>query len=126
MFGKWPACARWVAAPLQPPVQLVQNRAAYLANLKVPDSGLDRPPDMPLAAFPRRQLPLGDRGLLIHQPRYGHVGLGLAAHRSLLEQLAERDLRGPLGPAGLPQPASGPRSTHGLSVCAGGAPGVEP
>ena len=49
------------------------------------------------------RLPFGDRRLLIHQPRHGHVRLGLPASRSPFEQLAKGDLGGPLGLAGFPE-----------------------
>ena len=47
--------------------------------------------------------PVGDLGVPIHQLRHDGVSLGLAASRSLLEQLAKLDLRGPFGLTGLPQ-----------------------
>ena len=73
VFGERPARTGWVAAPLRPCIQLIQDGAAHLADLEVPERGLTGGPDIALVGFPRRQLPLGNRGVLIQQRRHGHV-----------------------------------------------------
>ncbi len=70
----------------------------------MPERRLDRPPDVPLEPVPGGQIPLGDLRIPVEQLGDGRTGLGLAPGRDLLEQLAELDLRGNLGLAGLPEP----------------------
>ena len=93
----------FIAAPPQLRVQEVEQGPSDLPDLQMPESRLDHPPDVDLVRLPGRQVPVGDLGVPIHQLRHGGVGLGLAASRGLLEQLAELDLRGPFGLTGLPQ-----------------------
>ena len=89
------------AAP-QLRVQEVEQGAAYLADLQVPESGLDHPPDVELVRLPGRQVPAGDLRIPVHELGHGGVRLGLASRRGLLKQLAELDLRRPFGLTGLP------------------------
>src|SRR5690348_13269114 len=70
----------------------------------MPERRLDNTPDVRLISLPRRQVPVGDIGVLIHELGHGCVRLRLASCRGLLEQLAELDLRRPFGLTGLPQP----------------------
>jgi len=92
-----------IAAPPQLRVQEVEQGSADLPDLQVPESRLDHPPDVDLVRLPGRQVPVGDLGVPVHQLRHSGVRLGLAPRRGLLEQLAELDVRGPFGLAGLPQ-----------------------
>jgi hypothetical protein len=93
-----------VIVPVRTIAQVDQDRAADLADLDGPEGGLDGPPDVPEIAFPGGQVPPGRWHVLVQQLRNCGVCLWLPAGRGLLEQLAERDLRGPLGLAGSPQP----------------------
>ena len=98
-----PRASRIAAAP-QLGVKQIEQGAAYLPDLQMPKSGLDHPPDIDLVRLPGGQVPLGNFGIPVHQLGHGDVRFGLAARVGLLEQLAELDLRGPLGLAGLPKP----------------------
>src|SRR5690349_2615215 len=61
--------------------------------LQVAQGGLDGTPDEALVGLPRRYVPLGDRGVLIHQPCHSGARLGRAALGRFLEKPAQLDLR---------------------------------
>jgi hypothetical protein len=106
-----------IATAPQLRIQQVEQRPVYLADLHVPESGLDHPPDVDLVRLPGRQIPVGDLDIPVHELSDGGVGLRLAPRRGLLEQFAEFDLRRPFGLAGLPQPD--------LAACQRIGPGVD-
>ena len=56
VFNKPLASTRQVTAAPQLRVEQVEQRPAYLADLQVPESGLDHPPDVDLIRLPRRQV----------------------------------------------------------------------
>ncbi len=93
-----------IAAALQLRVEQVEQGPADLADLQVPESGLDHPPDVELVRLPGRQVPVGDFRIPVHELGHGGIRLGLASRRGLLEQFAERYLRRPFCLACLPQP----------------------
>lgn len=117
VLGKWLTSARMVTAAPQLRVEQIEQGSPYLADLQVPQSGLDHPLDVVLVRLPGGQVPVGDLGVPVHQLRYGGVRLRLAASRGLLEQPAEFDLRGPLRLAGPPQ--------ADLPTCQRVGPGVD-
>src|SRR6516162_9310687 len=82
----------------------------------MPERWLDHPPDVDLIRLARGQIPISDLEVPVNQLRHGSVRLGLAARCGLLEQLAELDLRGPFGLAGLPQPDLTARQRVGAGV----------
>ena len=104
VLGERLAGAREIAASHQPGVQRVQQRAADLADLRGPDCRLDSPADIPEIALPRRHVPPGRRHVLVEQLGNRDGRVGLPSRCGLREQLAELDLRRPLGLACLPQP----------------------
>ena len=110
------ASAPRITAPSQLRIEQVEQRAADLADLQVPERRLDHPPDVSLIRLPRRQVPVGHLGVLVHELGHGRVRLWLAARRGLLEQLAELDLRRPFGLTGLPQADLAARQRIGPSV----------
>ena len=72
-------------------VQLVEDGAAHLPHLHVPQGGLDRTADESLVGLPRGHVPLRDRRVLVQERRHGRARLGRAAFRCFLEQPAELD-----------------------------------
>jgi hypothetical protein len=110
------ASARVIPAAPQLRVEQVEQRAAYLADLKVTKSGLDHPPDIDLVRLPGGQVPVSHLDVPVHELGRGGVCLGLASRCGLLEQLAELDLRRPFGLAGLPQPNLAARQRIGPGV----------
>ena len=92
-----------VATPPQLRIEQIEQGPAYLADLQVPQTGLDHPLDVVLVRLPGGQVPIGDLGVPVHQLRHGGVRLRLTISRGLLEQPAELDLRGPFRLAGPPQ-----------------------
>ena len=93
-----------IPAPLQLRVEQVEQGPAYRADLQVPESGLDHPPDVELVRLPGRQVPVGDLRVPVHELGHGGVRLRLASRPGLLEQFAELYLRRPFCLACLPQP----------------------
>ena len=91
------ARAGQVAAALELRVQLVEDGAAHLPHLHVPQGGLDGTADEPLVGLPRGHVPLRDRRVLVHELRHGRARLGRAAFGCFLEQPAELDARLLLG-----------------------------
>jgi hypothetical protein len=87
-----------------------------LAHLQVAERRLDNPSDVSLIRLPRRQVPVGYLGVLVHELGHGRVCLRLASRGRLLEQLAELDQRRPFGLAGLPQADLAARQRIGPSV----------
>jgi hypothetical protein len=104
VLGERPTGARQVPAFLKPGVEHVEHRAPYLADLQMSEGWLDRPPDVPLEPGPGGQIPLRDLRILVEQLGDGRAGLRPTPGHNLLEQLAELNLRGNLGLAGLPEP----------------------
>ena len=103
-----------ITAPSQLRVEQVEQRAADLADLQVPECRLDHPPDVSLICLPRRQVPVGHLGVVVHELGHGRVCLGLASRCGLLEQLAELDQCRPFGLTRLPQPDLAARQRIGL------------
>jgi len=85
------ACAPRITAPSQLPVKQVEQRTADLPDLQVPEPRLDNPPDVCVIRLPRRQVPVGHLGVLVHELGHGRVHLRLASHRGMLEPVAELD-----------------------------------
>ena len=110
------AGAPGIATPSQLRVEQIEEGPADLTDLQMPERRLDNTPDVRLISLPRRQVPVGHRGVLVHELGHGRVGLWLAASLRLLEQPAELDLRRPFGLAGLPQPDLAARQRIGPSV----------
>jgi hypothetical protein len=76
VLGERPAVARQVAAFLQPGVEHVEHRTAYLADLHMPERRLDRPPDVPHEPVPGGKIPLGHLRILVEQLGDGRAGPG--------------------------------------------------
>jgi len=91
------AGAREVAASHQAGVEGVQDRAAGLADLEGAEGRVDGPPDVPEVAFPGGHVPPGCRHVLVEQLGHGDIRVRLPPGLGHREQLAELDLRGPLG-----------------------------
>jgi hypothetical protein len=91
VLNERPAGAGQVAAALQPGVQLVEDGAADLPHLDMPQSGLDGAADETLVGLPRGHVPRGDQRVLIQERRDGRGGLGGAALGGVLQQPAELD-----------------------------------
>ena len=85
MLDERPAGAGQVAAALQPGVQLVEDGAADLPHLDMPQSGLDGAADETLVGLPRGYIPWGDERVLIQELRDGRDGLRGAALRGILQ-----------------------------------------
>ena len=85
VLGERPAGASQVAAALQPRVQLVEDGAADLAHLQVPEGRLDGAADESLVGLPRRYVPWSDQRVLIQERRDGRGGLRGAALRGILQ-----------------------------------------
>ena len=105
-----------ITAPPQLRIEQVEQWPADLADLQMSERRLDNTPDVRLISLPRRQVPVGHLGVLVHELGHGRVRLGLAPRRGLLEQLAELDLRRPFGLTCLPQPDLATRQRIGPSV----------
>jgi hypothetical protein len=80
-----PAGAGQVAAALQPGVQLVEDGAADLPHLDMPQSGLDGAADEALVGLPRGHVSRGDERVLIQELRDGRGGLRGAALGGILQ-----------------------------------------
>jgi hypothetical protein len=72
-----PSGAGQVAAALQPGVQLVEDGAADLPHLDMPQSGLDGAADEALVGLPRGYVPRSDQRVLIQELCDGRGGLGV-------------------------------------------------
>ena len=81
-----------------------------------PEGGLDGPADVPEVALPGGHVPPGCRHVLVEQLGHGDGRVGLASRYGLRQQLAELDLRGPLGLACLAEPDLPARQRVGPGV----------
>jgi hypothetical protein len=79
------AGAPGIAAPSQLRVEQVEEWPANLADLQMPERRLDNTPDVSLIGLPRRQIPIGHLGVLVHELSHGRVRLRLTPRRGLLE-----------------------------------------
>jgi len=75
-----------------------------------------RPWRVDLVRLSGRQVPVGDLRIPVHELGHGGARLELAPRVSLLEQLAELDLRRPLCLACLPQPDLSARQWVGPGI----------
>lgn len=100
VLGERPSDAGQGAAALQPRVELVEDGAANLPHLQVPEGGLDRAADEPLVGLPFGYVPGCDGRVLVQEPGHGRIRLWRAAFRCFLEQPAELDAGLPLGLGG--------------------------
>ena len=83
-----------VAAAHQPGVEGVQDRAADLADLEGPESGLDRPADVPEVALPSGHVPTGCRHVLVEELGHGERSVAQLTRRVGISQPAvSRHLR---------------------------------
>ena len=100
VLGEGPPGTGQVATALQPRVQLIQDRAANLPHLQVPEGGLDSAADESLVGLPGGHVPRRDGRVLVQEPGHRRVGLRRPAFGCFLEQPAQLDVGLPLGLGG--------------------------
>ncbi len=116
VLGEQLANAREVAALQQARVEVIQQRAADLADFPGPERGLDGAADVAEVGLRRGHVPPGDRYVLVEQLGDGDFRVGLPSRSRELEKPAELDLRLDPGLAGLAEPelAAGQRVLPGV------------